>query len=223
MSNDPAHETLKPVADPEFWPWLAQASILVVDDEPGIRNFLVKVLRPRCRSIEEAADSKEASRKLDANHFDVVILDNVMPGKTGLNWLAEQRAIGFFSDVILMTAYADLDTAIEALRIGVVDFVIKPFRSNQLLNAVARCLDRARLQRENQVLRHELGSSSYRTVLRDKFVGKSPAMRRFERPSPRWLRFQPPFCLWASRERARKWRRARCTRCRTEPTSCLCP
>lgn len=178
MTNDPARETLEQVADPEFGPWLAQASILIVDDEPGIRNFLVKILRPRCKAIDEAADSKEASRKLDAYHFDVVILDNVMPGKSGLNWLAEQRAVGFFSDVILMTAYADLDTAIEALRIGVVDFVIKPFRSNQLLNAVARCLDRARLQRENQVLRHELRSSSYRTVLRDKFVGESSAIQK---------------------------------------------
>src|SRR5207253_6809342 len=126
--------------------------------EPGMRNFLVRILGSRCKRIEEAADVKKASLKLDEQHFDLVILDNVMPGKSGLDWLAEQRAIGFFADVILMTAYAYLDTAIEALRAGVVDFVLKPFRSNQLLNAVARCLDRIRLQRENYVLRHELTS-----------------------------------------------------------------
>ena len=120
------------------------------------------------KSIQEASDTKEASRQIDAQHFDVVILDNVMPGKNGLDWLAEQRAIGFFADVILMTAYADLDTAIEALRAGVVDFVLKPFRSNQLLNAVARCLDRTRLQRENYVLRHELKSVSHQVFLRSK-------------------------------------------------------
>src|SRR5690606_12790923 len=122
-------------SDPEFGPWLAQASILVVDDEPGMRNFLMRTLGPRCKLIEEAADTEEASRKLDQQHFDVVILDNIMPGKTGVEWLAEQRAIGFFADAILMTAYADLDTAIQALRAGAVDFVLKPFRSNQLLNA----------------------------------------------------------------------------------------
>ena len=70
--------------DPEFGPWLAQASILVIDDEPGMRNFLVRTLGPRCKKIEEASNTEEASRKLDQNHFDVVILDNIMPGKNGV-------------------------------------------------------------------------------------------------------------------------------------------
>lgn len=159
--------------NPEFGPWLAQASILVVDDEPGMRNFLVRTLGPRCKRLEEAADTTEASAKLDAHHFDVVILDNIMPGKSGVEWLAEQRQIGFFADAILMTAYADLDTAIQALRAGAVDFVLKPFRSNQILNAVARCLDRMRLQRENHVLRHELSAASDHMLLRDKLIGHS--------------------------------------------------
>ncbi len=110
-------------ADPEFGPWLAQASILVVDDEPGMRNFLMRALGPRCRQLELAADTDEATRKLDQNHFDVVILDNIMPKKNGVEWLAEQRAIGFFADAILMTAYADLETAIQALRAGAVDVI----------------------------------------------------------------------------------------------------
>ena len=63
--------------DPDFWPWLAQASILIVDDEPGMRNFLVRTLKPRCKLIEEASDTREASRKLDEQPFDVVILDNL--------------------------------------------------------------------------------------------------------------------------------------------------
>ncbi|MEI5682537.1 sigma-54 dependent transcriptional regulator [Mesorhizobium sp. CCNWLW179-1] len=177
MSRDAQHESAEPVADPEFGPWLAQASILVVDDEPGIRNFLVKILGPRCKVIEVAADTKEASRKLDEQRFDVVILDNIMPGKSGLEWLAEQRATGFFADVILMTAYADLDTAIGALRAGAIDFVLKPFRSNQLLNAVARCLDRMRLQRENDVLRHELRSPPHQIFQRNKLLGSSRAIQ----------------------------------------------
>ena len=161
---------------PEFEA-LAQASILIVDDEPGMRNFLVRTLEPRCKHVEEAADTDEASRKLDKSRFDVVILDNIMPGKNGVDWLAEQRAVGFFADAILITAYADLDTAIQALRAGAVDFVLKPFRSNQILNAVARCLDRVRLQRENYVLRYALRASSDRTFLRDNLIGASPAVR----------------------------------------------
>ncbi|KEA08339.1 sigma-54-dependent Fis family transcriptional regulator [Agrobacterium rhizogenes] len=177
MAQDRTNDSAEPVTDPEFGPWLAQASILIVDDEPGIRNFLVKILLPRCKLIEVAADTKEASRKLDEQNFDVVILDNIMPGQNGLDWLAEQRTIGFFADVILMTAYADLDTAIGALRAGVVDFILKPFRSNQLLNAVARCLDRMRLQRENEVLRQELKSPSHQIFLRNKLLGESKAIQ----------------------------------------------
>lgn len=176
MTAEEAYKLPDAMADPEFGPWLAQASILVVDDEPGMRNFLSRTLGPRCKRLEVAADTDEASRKLDTQHFDVVILDNIMPGKNGVDWLAEQRAIGFFANAILMTAYADLETAIRALRAGAVDFILKPFRSNQLLNAVARCLDRTRLQRENYVLRYELRASSDRVLLRDRLIGQSPAI-----------------------------------------------
>lgn len=175
MVDRVARKTDEEGVDPDFWPWLAQASILVIDDEPGMRNFLVRTLKPRCKHIEEAVDARDATRKLDDHHFDVVILDNILPGKPGLEWLAEQRAIGFFADVILITAHADLDTAVAALRVGVVDFVLKPFRSNQLLSAVSRCLDRNRLQRENAVLRQELKGVSGLS-LRDKLCGHSPAI-----------------------------------------------
>ncbi len=160
-------------SQPEFGPWLPQASILIVDDEPGMRNFLVRTLEPYCKRIEQAADTVEASALLDTHHYDVVILDNIMPGKSGVEWLGEQRRIGFFADAILMTAYADLETAIQALRAGAVDFILKPFRSNQLLNAVARCLDRVTLLRENQLLRHQLQATSDHLLLRDKLIGHS--------------------------------------------------
>ncbi len=159
--------------EPEFGPWLQHAAILIVDDEPGMRNFLVRTLKPHCRKVEEASETTQASAKLDSQHFDVVILDNIMPGKTGIEWLSEQRRIGFFANAILMTAYADLKTAIEALRAGAVDFILKPFRTNQLLHAVARCLDRSTLFRENQVLRHQLLATSDHLLLRDKLIGHS--------------------------------------------------
>jgi DNA-binding NtrC family response regulator len=178
MDAEPTRRARNTSADPDFGPWLAQASILVVDDEPGMRNFLARTLGPRCKQMEEAADTEEASRRLDQQHFDVVILDNIMPGKSGVDWLTEQRTIGFFSDAILMTAYADLETAIQALRAGAVDFVLNPFRSNQILNAVARCLDRMRLQRENYVLRYELRSTSDHEHLRDRLIGESDAIRQ---------------------------------------------
>ncbi|MEQ9695177.1 sigma-54 dependent transcriptional regulator [Shimia sp. SDUM112013] len=152
---------------------LAGASILVIDDEPGMRNFLTKILTPRCKRVEQAASPDEASRILDKAHFDLVILDNIMPNRTGLEWLREQGRVGFFADTILITAYADLETAITALRAGVADFVLKPFRANQILNAVARALDRKYLRRENYLLKHELSSES---VARGRLLGKSLAI-----------------------------------------------
>lgn len=162
-----------PVADmsAEFGAGLKLCSILVVDDEPGMRNFLVKILQPRCKRVEQAGSVEEASRLLDQNHYDIVILDNIMPGKNGLEWLREQRQIGFFADAILITAFADLETAIQAMRAGAVDFVLKPFRSNQILNAVARSIDRLHLKRENYLLKYELSADA--TAGRGRLLGNS--------------------------------------------------
>ncbi|SFA91175.1 two component, sigma54 specific, transcriptional regulator, Fis family [Poseidonocella pacifica] len=151
---------------------LSRASILVVDDEPGMRNFLVKTLGPRAKRVEQAGSTQAASEMLDRAHFDLVILDNVMPGMTGLEWMAEQRRIGLFADAILITAYADLDTAIQAVRSGVADFVLKPFRANQILNAAARALDRKYLRGENVLLRHALSSGPLRAG--NRLLGHSP-------------------------------------------------
>ncbi len=155
----------------EFGEGLALASVLVVDDEPGMRNFLVKVLGPHCKHVEAAGDVDEAARLMDRAHFDIVILDNVMPGKNGVDWLQEQRRVGFFADAILITAFADLETAIRALRAGAADFVLKPFRSNQILNAVARTIDRQHLRRENYLLKYELSASAL--AGRGNLIGRS--------------------------------------------------
>lgn len=152
---------------------LAQAAVLVIDDEPGMRNFLSKVLIEHCGKVDVTADTREASRLLDENSYDVIVLDNLMPDKTGLEWLAEQRQIGLFSDVVLITAHADLDTAIQAIRAGAGDLLLKPFRSNQVLNAVARSLERARLRRQNSVLRHELEVGQDILKHRDALLGTS--------------------------------------------------
>ena len=151
---------------------LMGASVLIVDDEPGMRNFLAKILTPRVKRLVEAASPAEATKKLDEAHFDLVILDNIMPGTTGLNWLTEQRRRGFFAEVIMITAYADLETAIAALRVGVSDFVLKPFRANQILSAVDRALDRKFLRRDNTLLRRELGDEAVRGPL----LGHSEAL-----------------------------------------------
>lgn len=164
-------------SDASFSNWIAQASILIVDDEPGMRNFLTRTLTPRCKHVAEAADVTSAARLLEADHYDLILLDNIMPGKQGVDWLLELRGSGFFGEVILITAFADLDTAIQALRAGAADFLLKPFRSNQILNAIARCLDRSQLRRENFVLHRELQTRPSSDRNAGWLVGQSTAMR----------------------------------------------
>jgi DNA-binding NtrC family response regulator len=156
----------------EGWPdW----SILVVDDEQGMLNFLVKILAPRCHFVMSASSAEEGAQWLRTHHVDLVILDISLPGKSGVSWLKELREQGFSGEVILITAFADLDTAIEALRAGASDFILKPFRVAQLLNATKHCYERSRLRRENFVLRRAVASAPGRGT---SLVGASPPMER---------------------------------------------
>ncbi len=155
----------------EGWPdW----SILIVDDEQGMLNFLVKTLAPRCHFVMSAGSAEEGAGWLRGHHVDLIILDISLPGKSGVVWLKELRESGFNGEVILITAFADLDTAIEALRAGASDFILKPFRVPQILNAVKHCVERSRLRRENFVLRRAVASAP---GLGHALVGQSPAMQ----------------------------------------------
>jgi len=118
-------KTSKDAGDP-----LGAARILIVDDEPGMRHFLVNTLRPISRHVDSAEDARAAEAMLATRQYDVMVLDNIMPGQKGLDWLRDQRSKGGFTDTILITAYADLQTAIDAMRAGASDFLVKPFRSN---------------------------------------------------------------------------------------------
>ena len=138
-------------------PWQPY-SVLIVDDEPGMLNFLQRALSTRCGIVDCANCVETARPLLDRKRYDLIILDIAMPGQSGIDWLHELRQDGYAGDVILMTAYADLDTAIEALRAGAADFLLKPFSLAVVLNAIQRCFERSRLARENFVLRREIST-----------------------------------------------------------------
>lgn len=154
--------------------WREQ-SVLVVDDEAGMRSFLQRALAERCGAVESTGSVEEAESMLARAHFDLIILDIALPGKSGVEWLIELRERGFPGDVVLITAYADLETAINALRAGASDFLLKPFSVAQMLNAVKRCFDRSRLARENFVLRREIQELSAGI---EGVVGNSPAVKQ---------------------------------------------
>jgi DNA-binding NtrC family response regulator len=160
--------------DAEIGRW-SQYSVLVVDDEPGMCNFLARALEGRGAAVAVAGSAEAGAAALDRHGADLIVLDIALPGKTGVAWLMELREQGFSGDVILMTAFADLDTAIAALRAGASDFILKPFRLPQMINAVQRCFERAQLARENFVLRRELSGRGATAV---GLVGHSPAIRQ---------------------------------------------
>jgi two-component system NtrC family response regulator len=147
------------------------AAVLVVDDEPGMRNFLCKALEQEC-ALVEAADSVETAEELRQRyHFDLLIVDIRLPGRSGVEWLAQLRAQAVSTDVIVMTAYADLETSIAALRGGASDFLLKPFRVEQMMTAVRRCLERRRMARENFLLKREVEPHGVEGI-----IGTGPAI-----------------------------------------------
>ncbi len=129
------------------------AHILVVDDEGAIRYSISKTLQRVGYQVSAAASGEEALDMLAEQNFDVVLTDIRMPGLTGVELLAKIKERAPDSIVILMTGYASLGTAVESLRLGAHDYLIKPSSSQDIRQSVARGLERARnLQRRRQLL-----------------------------------------------------------------------
>lgn len=135
---------------------LKSAAVLVVDDEPGMRNFLKRALEHRCALLDTAGSAEEAEALRLRYHFDLLLVDVRLPGLTGLDWISKLRERGVRTHVIYMSAYADLGIAIEALQLGADDFIVKPFRTEQMLLSIQRALLRRQIIRENSLLRLQL-------------------------------------------------------------------
>jgi two-component system NtrC family response regulator len=158
-------------------PLRRRVSILVVDDEIGIRNFLQRALAKEY-GLVEVADSAEAAEELRQRcHFDLLIVDIRLPGRSGLEWVQQLRSKGIDTDVIFITAYADLTATINALRSGAADFMLKPFRLEQILASVERCFERRTLARENTVLRRQVSDFADRLYGIAGMLGQSAAMK----------------------------------------------
>lgn len=140
----------------EFNRLLKSAAILVVDDEPGMRNFLKRALEDRCALLEVAGSAEEAEALRLRYHFDLLLVDIRLPGLSGLDWMGRLREHGVRTHVIYMTAYADLEMAIAALRNGADDFIMKPFRTEQMFLSMQRTLLRRQILRENSLLHLQL-------------------------------------------------------------------
>jgi DNA-binding NtrC family response regulator len=130
-------------------------AILVADDEPGIRESLAEVLRDAGYRVETAADGTSALAALEANDFSIVVTDLRMPGTDGLTVLKRAREVSPQTIVVIMTAHASVDTAVEALRAGAFDYVLKPVIFDDLLGKIGRALEHRQAVWEAQQLRQE--------------------------------------------------------------------
>ncbi len=147
--------------------------ILLVDDEPNMRRILASNLRQDQHQIWEAGGVDEAQRSLAANDFDVVITDQKMPDGEGLTVLASAHESDPTLPVILLTAVASIELAVESMRKGAFDFLTKPFQPEVVRATVRRACERTRLLRENILLKDAV----VRLEGTSEIFGDSPAMR----------------------------------------------
>ncbi|MDP3049570.1 MAG: PAS domain S-box protein [Thermodesulfovibrionales bacterium] len=127
---------------------LSPHKILVVDDEERIRKSLSGLLQDNGYEVITAGNGLECLQIMSAQHFDLVILDIIMPEMSGievLEWIKENYKD---TEVIIITGYADKEKAIAAFRLGVYDFIEKPFESKEILNTVTHCLSQMELRKE---------------------------------------------------------------------------
>ena len=119
-----------------------EPSILVVDDDPEMRALLLDVLRNEGYEVAEAKDGTEAVVALRVRRFDVILMDKNMPGPSGLDLLPGFRRVCPESQIIMMTAFGDVSSYMEAAEKGAVEYLFKPFRMEEMKAAIAKALGR---------------------------------------------------------------------------------
>jgi len=150
--------------------------LLIIDDEPAIRQILSNAATNAGHTVSVAANGAEALERLGKGDIDVAVCDIRMPDITGIEVVEKARSQGIDTIFLMMTAYASVNTAIEAMRAGAYDYTIKPLRTEDFLNRMERLADVIHLKSENKVLRELVKSQNSDTC-----ATVSPAMKDIER------------------------------------------
>jgi DNA-binding NtrC family response regulator len=148
------------------------AHICVVDDKEILRESLSAALTREDHTVTTFGDPLEALAEVRANRFDLVLADLKMPRMDGLTLIREIRAGGCDTPIIMMTAFATVSTAVEAMKLGAFDYIQKPFELDTVCVLIERALEHARLRRENEALRASVDDLSSRREL----IGTGPSM-----------------------------------------------
>ncbi len=148
--------------------------LLLVDDDLSLREFLTIFLRKEGHEVEAASNGLRAIELLQAQAFDLVLTDLRMPRMDGLELLDEVRKRGFTAQVVVMTAFSSTDTALEAMRKGAYDYIIKPFKLEEVRLVIQKCLEKSQLVAENQQLKKKLAQGT--PTKRPQLIWTSKAM-----------------------------------------------
>jgi DNA-binding NtrC family response regulator len=148
--------------------------ILIVDDESNARNALAEILREEGYSCETAADGFKGLGRFAEFEPDLVLTDLKMPGMDGVEFLTKVRERSPGLPVVVMTAFGAVDTAVQAMRSGAIDYLNKPINTGELLIVIERAMQESRLRRESLELRRRL-DERYRF---ENVVGAAPAMQQ---------------------------------------------
>jgi len=150
-----------------------KARVLIVDDEEIVRASCRKLLQPHGYRVSEAEDAGSALRLMETVSFDLVLSDLKLPDTDGIELLKDIKEAYPDTEVILVTGYGTVSTAVEAMKLGAYDYIEKPFRPDELLSLAGRALERKRLREENLRLKKELSARYIKNI-----VGTSKAMER---------------------------------------------
>ena len=146
--------------------------IHIIDDEPVIHEVLGDLLTSEGYAVERSFGGEEALNKHSSHRYDLILLDLLMPGMNGIDVLKKLKKIDPHSIIIIITAYASVESAISAMKIGAFDYVQKPFKHEELLLTIERAIEHKNLQDENIRLRDELK----RKFSFENIIGKSELM-----------------------------------------------
>ena len=130
--------------------------ILLIDDDPGVRDSMERTLRGAGYGVQSAPTGEEGFAMAKGGAFDVILSDMRMPGISGLDILRQLRDLRVDSAFIIMTGFGTVDTAVEAMKLGAVDFVQKPFFRDELLLRVRSATERRQLARQVDLLQRQV-------------------------------------------------------------------
>jgi len=133
-----------------------QQRILVIDDEPGIGLSCRRILEPEGHEVASFVDSQAGLQAALSGEFDLVIVDLMMPGLSGMEILKSIKGAGVSAEVVIITGYSTVESAVEAMKEGAADYLSKPFTPNELKMVLGKVFARSALIRENVALRQEL-------------------------------------------------------------------